>query len=198
MAAKSIKMEQLKQILRLHQQGYAIKRIARDAGISKTTVKKYLRSEHIETDHNADGSIKKVNPEALQGDTTSYLNNRYAKLIEYFKELEKSPKNTGVARQNLWIEYKESNPGGYNYSQYCYHFSEYTRHKEVVLHLEHDPAAEAMIDFAGKPLSYVDPTTGEVIKCQVFVGVMPCSGLMFCKADLHKIPMTLMTASMLS
>ena len=55
-----------------------------------------------------------------------------------------------------------------------------------------------MIDFAGKPLSYVDPTTGEVIKCQVFVGVMPCSGLMFCKADLHKIPMTLMTASMLS
>ncbi len=48
MAAKSIKMEQLKQILRLHQQGYAIKRIAREAGISKTTVKKYLRSEHIE------------------------------------------------------------------------------------------------------------------------------------------------------
>jgi len=67
MAAKSIKMEQLKQILRLHQQGYAIKRIARDTGISKTTVKKYLRSEHIETDHNEDGSIKKVNQEALQG-----------------------------------------------------------------------------------------------------------------------------------
>ncbi|MBK7438927.1 MAG: helix-turn-helix domain-containing protein [Saprospiraceae bacterium] len=32
-------MEQLKQILRLHHQGYAIKRIARDLGISKTTIK---------------------------------------------------------------------------------------------------------------------------------------------------------------
>ena len=31
-------------------------------------------------------------------------------------------------------------------------FSEYTRHKEVVMHIDHDPAAEAMIDFAGKHL----------------------------------------------
>ncbi len=49
MAAKSIKMEQLKQILRLHQQGIAIKRIARDTGISKTTIKKYLRNHFILT-----------------------------------------------------------------------------------------------------------------------------------------------------
>ncbi|MBK8514403.1 MAG: helix-turn-helix domain-containing protein [Saprospiraceae bacterium] len=35
-------MEQLKQILRLHHQGNGIKRIARDLGISKTTIKKYL------------------------------------------------------------------------------------------------------------------------------------------------------------
>lgn len=182
MAAKSIKMEQLKQVLRLHQQGYAIKRIVRDTGISKTTIKKYLRSEHIQTDHNVDGSIKKINPEALQDDTTSYLGNRYGRLIDYFKELEKSPKNIGVTRQLLWLEYKESNPDGYNYSQYCYHFNEYTRHKEVVMHLDHDPGAQVMIDFAGKKLSYVDPNTGELINCQVFIGVLPCSGLMFCKA----------------
>ncbi len=87
MAAKSIKMEQLKQILRLHHQGYAIKRIARDLGISKTTIKKYLRSEHIDKDHNMDGSIKRVNPEALQDDTTGYLGNRYGKLIVYFREV---------------------------------------------------------------------------------------------------------------
>ena len=99
MAAKSIKMEQLKQILRLHHQGYAIKRIARDLGISKTTIKKYLRSEHIDKDHNMDGSIKRVNPEALQDDTTGYLGNRYGKLIVYFREVEKSSKNVGITRQ---------------------------------------------------------------------------------------------------
>ncbi len=182
MAAKSIKMEQLKQILRLHHQGYAIKRIARDLGISKTTIKKYLRSEHIDKDHNMDGSIKRVNPEALQDDTTGYLGNRYGKLIVYFREVEKSSKNVGITRQQLWLEYKETQPDGYNYSQYCFHFGEYTRHKEVVMHLDHDPGAEAMVDFAGKKLSYVDLSTGEVISCQVFIGVLPCSGLMFCKA----------------
>ncbi|MBK7608842.1 MAG: transposase [Saprospiraceae bacterium] len=50
------------------------------------------------------------------------------------------------------------------------------------MHLDHDPGAEAMVDFAGKKLSYVDLSTGEVISCQVFIGVLPCSGLMFCKA----------------
>ncbi|MBL0111774.1 MAG: transposase [Saprospiraceae bacterium] len=129
-----------------------------------------------------DGSIKRVNPEALQDDTTGYLGNRYGKLIVYFREVEKSSKNVGITRQQLWLEYKETQPDGYNYSQYCFHFGEYTRHKEVVMHLDHDPGAEAMVDFAGKKLSYVDLSTGEVISCQVFIGVLPCSGLMFCKA----------------
>ena len=88
-------MEQLKQILRLHQQGFAIKRIARDTGISKTTIKKYLRIEHIQTDQ-CRRIHQKVNPEALQGDMTSYIGNRYGKIIDYFKELEKSPKNIGI------------------------------------------------------------------------------------------------------
>ena len=169
MAAKSIKMEQLKQILRIHQQGYAIKRIARDTGISKTTIKKYLRSKNIDVEYTSDGILKKVNQEALQGDTNDYLGTRYGKLIDYFKELEKDPKNMGITRQQLWLEYKESNPEGYNYSPYCYHYSEYTRHKEVVMDIDHDPAAEAMIDFAGNKLSYVDKTSGEIISCQVFI-----------------------------
>ncbi len=58
------------------------------------------------------------------------------KLIEYYKEIEYNPKNTGINRQQLWLEYKETHPDGYNYSQYQYHFGEYTRHKEVVMHLD--------------------------------------------------------------
>ena len=50
------------------------------------------------------------------------------------------------------------------------------------MHMDHDAGAEVMIDFAGKKLSYVDPATGDLISCQVFIGVLPFSGLMFCKA----------------
>jgi DNA-binding NarL/FixJ family response regulator len=43
MAGKPRPMSQIKQLLRLHSQGYSIKAIARTLGISKNTVKSYLR-----------------------------------------------------------------------------------------------------------------------------------------------------------
>jgi transposase len=89
---------------------------------------------------------------------------------------------TGVTRQLLWLEYKEQNADGYNYSQYCYYLNEFLRHKEVVMHLDHAAAEKIMADFAGAKRSYVDIDTGEVIECHVFVAILPHSGLIFCYA----------------
>ena len=50
------------------------------------------------------------------------------------------------------------------------------------MHLEHIAGKIIMIDFAGKKLSYVDTVSGELIACQVFVAVLPHSGLVFCHA----------------
>ena len=50
------------------------------------------------------------------------------------------------------------------------------------MHLEYQPADMIMIDFAGKKLHYIDAPTGEHIECQVFVAILPFSGLIFCKA----------------
>ena len=50
------------------------------------------------------------------------------------------------------------------------------------MHLEYQPADMIMIDFAGKKQHYVDVYTGERIECQVFVAILPYSGLIFCKA----------------
>lgn len=180
MAAKTIKMEQLKLILRLHQNGYSKKQIARQTGISRNTVKKYLAKQiAIETDNL---SLPKLHAIGFYDDSISFISNRYERLIEHFRQVEGSLKQTGVTRQLLWQEYRYIDDQGYNYSQYCYHFNEYLRHKEVVMHLEHKPAETTMIDFAGKKLSYVDRDTGELIQCQIFISVLPYSGLIFCKA----------------
>jgi hypothetical protein len=50
------------------------------------------------------------------------------------------------------------------------------------MHLEYAPADIIMVDFAGKKQRYVDVYSGEVIECQVFVSILPYSGLIFCKA----------------
>jgi DNA-binding NarL/FixJ family response regulator len=48
MAAKAIHMKQLKQILRLHCDGFSINAIVRHTGTSWPTVKKYLLREGYE------------------------------------------------------------------------------------------------------------------------------------------------------
>src|SRR5690606_5046005 len=115
-------------------------------------------------------------------DTTALRGIRYEQLKEHFAYAEKELSKTGVTRQLLWAEYKELRADGYNYSQYCYHLAEYLRHKEMVMHLEHQARETIMIDFAGKLLSYVCADTSEVISCQVFIAVLPHSGQMFCIA----------------
>jgi transposase len=180
MAAKAIRMEQLKQILRLKQDGFSIKAIARTTGIARNTIKKYL--SRIDTDNASKVSNKELAGTAYDNDTTGLKDKRYVSLLDHFRHAETELNKTGVTRQLLWLEYKELHPDGYNYSQYCYHFNEFLRHKEVVMHLEHTPGEKIMIDFAGKPLSYVDSNSGELIGCQVFIAVLPHSGLIFCYA----------------
>ena len=180
MAAKTIKMEQLKLILRLQQNGISVKGIARQTGLARNTVKKYLSNVALE-------NRVKMKPEklaeiAFNTDTVNLKSDRLSKLIDHFMYAETQIKLTGVTRQLLWLEYKEIEPEGYNYSQYCYHFSDYLRRKEVVMHLEHTCGEETMIDFAGKKLGYVDVHTGELFECNIFIGVLPYSGLIFCKA----------------
>lgn len=180
MAAKAILMEQLKQVLQLKRDGFSIKAIARTTGIARNTIKKYLA--RIDTDSTVKVSNKKLAQTAYDNDTTELKGERHAVLPEHFLHAETELNKTGVTRQLLWLEYKQQNPDGYNYSQYCYHFNEFLRHKEVVMHLEHAAGEKIMIDFAGKKLSYTDSDSGEMIFCQVFIAVLPHSGLIFCYA----------------
>jgi transposase len=96
--------------------------------------------------------------------------------IDYFlAEL----KRTGVTRYLLWEEYKKEYSSGYSYSQFCDLLARLRKVNEATMHFEHKPAEVMMVDFAGDNLSYVDKATGEIIKCPVFVAVLPYSGYSF-------------------
>ena len=185
MAAKATPMEQLKQILRLKQQGLSISAIMLNTGVSRPTIRKYLKrmsNTDIDDDKTLVPDDGTLADRVYNNDITAIKGERYQLLLEHFSYAETEVSKTGVTRQLLWIEYKDRHPDGYNYSQYCYHFNEFVRHKEVVMHLEHKAGETIMIDFAGKKLSYVDTASGELITCQVFVAVLPHSGLVFCHA----------------
>ncbi len=184
MAGKPKRMSQVKQILQLHSQGCGNKTIARNLGISKNTVKSYLskyRSSKLSLatllkmeDHTLEKVFHPGNP--------AYKDQRFDELkskLDYFDAELKKP---GVTKQLLWEEYRLTNPTGYSLSQFSFHLSQHLLTKNPSMVLQHEPGEKLFVDYAGKKLSYVDITTGEVIECQVFVACLPYSDYSFCMA----------------
>lgn len=182
MAAKPIAMKQLKQVLTLYKEGQSIKGIVRLTGLSRNTVRSYLSraSEDVcNTSRQTDAVLADI---FYNQDVVSYKGTRYQKLLKHFEGSDRELSRPGVTRQLLWREYMELLPEGYAYSQYCYHLQQFLGKKDVVMHLEYKPGEQTMIDFAGKKYHWVDEQTGERKPCEVFVGTLPFSGLIFCMA----------------
>jgi transposase len=189
MAGKPKPMSQIKQSLILHRQGKGIKTIARSLGISKNTVKAYLaKFDGLSiqgTENSAESLLKLESPELearFHPGNPAYKDGRYEHLkadIDYYlKELGR----TGVHKRLLWGEYREANPDGYGYSQFCFHLQQQKEASRPSAVLQHVAGDKLYIDFAGKNLSYADRETGEEIECQVFVACMPFSDYGFAMA----------------
>ena len=184
MSQQPITMEQLKQILQLKNDGVPIREIARRTNVSRNAVKKYLRrlESSADVEPARDFTNKQMAEKAYDNEALIFTTTRIEALTKHFMYAEKEIHKTGVNRQILWVEYKEQHPAGYTYSRYCYHFNRYLKHHDVAMHLEYEPGDIIMLDFAGKKLEYVDADSGEVIECEVFVSILPYSGLIYCKA----------------
>lgn len=192
MAGKPKPMSQIKQLIILNRQGNGVKTIARILDVSKNTVKTYLfKLDKLLTGKRAEKVTIEIllsldEPELytlFHPGNPSYKDSRYdyfkANLEHYQKELEK----IGVTRVLLWEEYRQSNPDGYSYSQFCFHLDQQQAAKgKNTMVLDHKPAEKLYIDFAGKTIPYIDRETGEVIACQLFVACLPYSDYAFAMA----------------
>jgi transposase len=177
MAQKPIAMEQLKQILQLKEDGVSIREISKRVGISRNSVRKYLSRLN-----NAPSSNVELAQQAYENDMLELEATRLQDLADHLLYASKELSKTGVTRQLLHQEYLTAYPDGYSYSRYCYHLHHHLKNRDLSMHLEYEPADTIMIDFAGKKLAYMDPDTGELIECQVFVAILPFSGLIFSMA----------------
>ena len=189
MAQKAVDMNQIKQVKQLKQDGVPIKEIARRTGISRKTVKKYLRKmELIEENERKSSSDndKQLAAIVYNNDQTVIRDKRFEALLAHFKQAQHELRKTGVTKQLLWVEYSRQHENPYRYTQYCYLFRKYLKDSDPAFHWEYIPGEFIQCDFAGKKLSYVDRLTGEVIACEIFIGVLPFSGLIFCIAVLSQ------------
>jgi len=164
MAYRKVEMGEKKLVKRLSQSGVSIHEIVRQTGLSRNTVRGYIRDEDLN--------------ESTE-ETTNDRNDQFVELLPY---LESELQRKGVTRQLLWLEYKQKYPDGYGYSQFCFHLQEYLKRNDVTLHIEQKPGDKLYIDFTGWKLEIVDRNTGEITTQEVFVATLGYSGFSYIEA----------------
>ena len=168
MAQKSIDMHLAKQIEQLKNEQVPIKEIVRRTGISRKTVKKYLRlMQQLPQQPDSEKNIVVTDIELAdiiyKKDNTPPPGKRKLDILEHFEYAKKELHHAGVNKQNLWLEYIQQYPDGYKYSQYCYLFKKHLKDTDPAFHWEYRPGAFIQVDFAGEKISYVNKQTGELV-----------------------------------
>ena len=185
MGNKTIDMVKIKRILQLAACGQSLLSISKQLGLHRKTVKAYLSNAET-TGKSYDELIQLKDPELQKLlFSKSYIkepDTRYNDIENQFGYITQELNSVGVTRKLLWEEYKEINPQGYNYSQFCFHYAKYKIRHGATMYFSHEPGDKMQVDFAGKPLSIIDRSTGEIIACPVLICSLPCSGMAYVEA----------------
>ena len=121
MAGRRLSMRKIKEILRLKwHHGHSDNRIALSCKIARSTVREYVsRAQRAGLSWPLDSALDDAALEALLFPIkpSAPCSQRSMPSMEYLlRELRRK----GVTLQLLWHEYKEANPDGYQYSQFCH------------------------------------------------------------------------------
>jgi transposase len=85
----------------------------------------------------------------------------------------------------VWLEYKEEYPNGYQYSQFCDRYRHWKGRLDYYMRQEHRYGEKVFIDYSDG-LSIVDPATGELILTQLFLAVWGTSNYTYADATLSQ------------
>ena len=177
-------MRKIRELLRLHEEcGLSNRQIARALNISRPVVGEYLvnlklsgityQSITTMSDDEVMRTLETRKKESCEG---------YRILSERFPYLVKELKKPGVTLDLLWQEYRKQYPKGYSYPQFCYHFRIWHSLSSVSMHLEHKAGEKMFVDYTGKKLKIYERGTGKEKEVEVFVAILPASGLTYVEA----------------
>ena len=186
MPNNAIKMNKLRQVLRLGGSAHGTRSIAVMLGLSRTTVRKYLRIYHrlglslgelLSKDDATLYELFQVNPNSGRPESPS-ARELMALLPSYARRLRKR----GMTKKRLFEEYRREHPAGYSKSRFNSFLLAYMEQGKTVMHIEHRAGERMFIDFAGDRLRLTDPITGKRTAVEVFVAILPCSQLTYVEA----------------
>jgi len=181
--SKKLDPMDLKQIISLHIDKYSNRAISNTLGISRNTINNYVQLfSSCDKDMHELLELDESSLAELFSSKTTINNTRYNGLMKYLESVKQSRNHPGFTFLYHYLEYKSSVDNPYGYTQFMEHYNrKYTKLKGS-MKLDHKPANEVMIDFAGKHLHITNKETGELIAVEVFVAILPCSQYTYVEA----------------
>jgi transposase len=177
-------MRKINEVLRLRAAGLTVREIARSTGAGRTTVFEYLvRADAAGlTWPLPDGMGHDEVEAALFPPLTAELAER--RPVPDWRHVHRElHRGRHVTLRLLWLEWRQDQPDGWGYTQFCVHYRAWLGTQDVVMRLEYPAGARMLVDYSGDTVPVLDPATGEVAKAEVFVAVLGCSGMLFAEAS---------------
>src|SRR3972149_5766511 len=189
MPNRRLSMRKIKEVLRLkYDCGISEREISRSCQVSRSTVADYIRRA-------AAAKLSWVEASALPQTQleerlfpTEHIPStvkRPAPDCEYIYNELRTYRKFNLTLSQLWLEYKQSHPDGYQYTQFCEHYWRWRGKLDYVMRQEHRAGEKAFIDYSDG-LSIVDMDTGELILTQLFLAVWGASNYTYAEATLSQ------------
>ena len=91
-------------------------------------------------------------------------------------------RRTGVTLRLLHEEYAHENPGAYGYTKFVELYNAWADRLLVTMRQVHKAGEKCFVDYSGKKPHYVEPSTGEIVEVELFVGVLGASSYTYAEA----------------
>jgi transposase len=183
MSQKRLSMRKIEEILRLkYGKGLTHREIARSCGVSPATISDYVMRAKL-------AGLSWPLPEGLsEEELEERLFPACAQQIDReiaqpdWARIHQELRRKSVTLSLLWIEYREAEPEGYSYSQFCHHYRTWSKGLNPTMRQRHRAGEKLFIDYAGQTIPVIDPATGEVWQAQIFVAVLGASNYTYAEA----------------
>lgn len=189
MARERLAMKNIKEIFRLrYELKLSQREVARICECGKSTVQDYERRA-INAGLLNFIQIEPLSIEELNGllaypkkPSAVETNEEKNKTPDWAKIRDELVRDKNVTLKLLWTEYKEVQPDGFQYTQFCEHYRRWKKHGSLSMRQEHRGGEKTFIDYAGAKMNVEDRETGEVRAANIFVGVLGASSYIYAEA----------------
>ncbi len=189
MANRRLPVRKIKEVLRLkYDCNLSERQIARSCRVSRSTIADYImkaKAARLTWPEGAELSDTQLEERLFPVRRLAASVKRPEPDYKYIYNELRTYRKVNLTLIQLWLEYKEKHPDGYQYSQFCDLYRYWRSKLDYVMRQEHRAGEKVFIDYCDS-LSILELSTGELVPTQLFLAVWGASSYTYGEASLSQ------------